>query len=235
MICYTISQNKLTSPVSFSPRVVPAKTVQIDGIVRELAVSTTLSPIDVRAVVDGLVHRVLEELIRGNAVNIDGLALFRPTLTGRLDSRFGDLPPTSRLMVKAKTAPQLTRLVRSQARLRRIDVPDNGPEIRAVGSINGTLDAVAAGAVLAVLGRRLAFDASKPDEGVFLVAEAGGPPVRIVDYSWTSPRRLLAVVPNGLTPGARYLVEFAGRLPKSTVRRETRWSGTFTAAGTESR
>ncbi|MFQ3588463.1 MAG: DUF4469 domain-containing protein [Fimbriimonadaceae bacterium] len=235
MLYYSIKENRLTDPVSYSPYVITAKTVQLDGIVRELALATTLSPIDVRAVVDGLVHRVEEELIRGNAVNIEGLVLLRPSLTGRIDSPYGDLPPDSRVMVKTRTAPQLTRRVRAEARLRRIDVPENGPQIRAVGSINGTLDAVAAGAVLAIIGRRLAFDPARADEGVFLVNQTTGEAVRVANYWWASPSRLLAVVPSGLTGGAEYGVRLAGRASNSEVRRVTDWSGTFTAAGSESR
>ncbi|MFN3683206.1 MAG: DUF4469 domain-containing protein [Fimbriimonadaceae bacterium] len=228
---YYVTKNKLTNPVSYSAYVPRETRFTLADAAKRLVDSTTLTQSDIRAVLTGFVELLKEELVRGSYVTLDGMATFHPSIRVKLADENQPLPGDAKLMVKVRVSPSLTKHVRTQATLERTDPPNLVPDVRSVTVVNGTPTALGANAVLTIRGRRLTFDPSKADEGVYLRNKANATEVKCTQVSEQSPSRIQVVVPSGLTTGAQYEVIVRARNTRSTILRQGAWSGTLTAGG----
>lgn len=70
------------------------------------------------------------------------------------------------------------------------------------------------GTIGTLTGYRLKYDPASPDEGLFLVPEAGGPGVQVTAIQANKPRSIVFQVPSALAPGA-YRLEVRARMRDS--------------------
>src|SRR5258708_7887664 len=94
-ISYTILPNPLTTPPSFSPKVVTKNTRRTAALAARIAERTSQSPEAVVAVFTALGDEILPALLEGDAVILDNILQATPTLNGKVQSATGDLPADS--------------------------------------------------------------------------------------------------------------------------------------------
>ena len=84
-IKYTVVSNPLR-PGEFYPRPVAISTRNLKTLLRNVAKKTTVSPSDTQAVVTAFIDEIVDGLLDGDRVSIDGLVAFRPRLSQTLGS-----------------------------------------------------------------------------------------------------------------------------------------------------
>jgi len=177
-------------------------------------------------------HRVLvENLQAGLNVEVDDLCTASLSISAKLDTPTAPLPATSQLYVSLRPDPRLLDAVRNGATVTRIEPSNLAPQIVQVSAMVGTLSTLAADNVLQVEGYRQAFDATRPDEGVFLVPDSGTP-IRATNYLTQGDRKLLLALPT-LPPNMDFALEVRTRTKgsKPTAPLYTgSWSGTLHSA-----
>lgn len=207
---YALSPNPLTEEPSYYVRVLTRGTLTMDTLANRVADLSGQTPAIVNAVLQSVSQVTLEELLRGNAVTIDGIAQLSPGLSGKTSELNGELSAGSLAGVNIRAASDLVERFKSSAQFVRVDADPLAPSILKVSTVEGTLDAVRPGQVLMVDGSRLGLDPGQPDEGLFFVAP-GGAVSRAVTYLDKGEKRLRVLAPNGLVSGTDYTLRVSNR------------------------
>jgi nucleoid DNA-binding protein len=223
-INYEPALNKLTTPVTYSARVKPKNTIVLDDLLQAISTSCTLSASDVAATVMNFIAQIQIELLKGNSVNIEGLARFGTSISAKMTSPTVDLPADAVVNVTAQAASGLLKAVRSGASVTRVATPSLAPDLLEVSAYTGSLTTLVAGTVMEIKGARLNFDASHNDEGVFFVKASDGTATRAAIFMNSGSKKLTFIVPSGLpTAGTAVRLEVRARRERSTLLRTGSW------------
>ncbi|MGB8167845.1 MAG: DUF4469 domain-containing protein [Chthoniobacteraceae bacterium] len=223
-IDYTVVSNPLTTPPSFSPRVVTRSTVTLEDRAPRIAERTSQSPEAVRAVFDAIVEEILAELLDGNAVLWSDAFQITPTLSGKIDSPTGDLPADSTAGLSLRALGGLLQRFKDGAQFTRVSADSTAPEILEVTATNADLQALRERDIVVLKGNRLSFDPAVPDEGVFFVPSGGGAAVRATVYLDAGGKTTRFQVPAGLTAGTSYTLRLDARRPGGKLIRSGTWA-----------
>lgn len=221
-IAYEVVLNKLTTPDSYAPRVKPKNTVTLANLLKDISAASTLAPADVEATVVAFIERVQAELIRGNQVKVDGLAIFSASIKAKLASPNADLPAGAKVNVNVKAHPGITKAVREGASLERVEASSQTPNLASVVAITGMLDELVENNVIEITGSRLKFDPSKSDEGVFFVPPSG-PALRASTYINLGDSKITLVVPALSIGTVSYTLQVRSRRKNSLILRTGSW------------
>jgi hypothetical protein len=224
MIDYTVVSNHLTTPPTFNPRVVTRSTTTLDTMATRLAERTSQSPEAVRAVLAAITEEILVELLDGNAILWGDTLQITPTLSGRLDSPTGDLPPGSTAGLSLRALGGLLQRFKDGAQFHRIPGDSTAPDILEVAATNADLQALRERDVVVLKGNRLAFDPALADEGVFLVPAGGGAATRATVYLDTGEKTVRLQVPAGLTAATSYTLRLDARRSERGLIRSGTWA-----------
>lgn len=227
---YTLTANPLTTPPSYSPHVATKNTRRIADLTPRLAERTAQSPEAVTAVLSALGDEILQSLLAGDAVILDDITQITPTLTGRVATATGDLPPNSNPGISLRPVGKLLADFKAQAQFTRIAGDNLAPQILEVKAISGSLTALRDRDILELSGNRLGLDAAQTDEGLFFVPTATGSAVRATIYLDTGDKTLRVQVPSGLTAAATYTLRVDARRAVEGLVRSTSWGTPITAA-----
>ena len=173
-IQYTVVPNTLTTPPSFAPRVVTRQTILLDTLVGETAAETAQSKEALLAAFTVVAEKIRGQLDAGNAVLWPDTLQIEPTLSGRMLTAASDLPPESVWGISIKAVGGFLTGFKTNATGERVAGDDKAPDIIEAAALNANLLALRPRDIVVLRGYRLAFDPSKPDEGVYLDPVAGG-------------------------------------------------------------
>ena len=199
---YFLVENRIgRAPDDFYAIVSPGDTVDTERLVqRIMAAGSTVTEPDIRAVLALLQREVGTALAEGCRVNLEGLGHWFATIGGVFHGatdRFDPARHTLQISTQADAA--LVRGFRRAARLEKQTPPDRCAVLvtyqdLASGTVNSILTS---GTIGTLLGARLRFVPTRPEEGLFLVPEDGGPAVRVPGESFqmNKPGRLVFLVP----------------------------------------
>ncbi len=97
-----------------------------------------------------------------------------PTLSGKMLTAASDLPPESVWGISIKAVGGFLTGFKANATGERVAGDDKAPDIIEAAALNANLLALRPRDIVVLRGYRLAFDPSKPDEGVYLDPVSGG-------------------------------------------------------------
>lgn len=221
-IAYEVVLNKLTTPDSYAPRVKPKNTVTLSGLLKDISAASTLAPADIEATVVAFIERVQAEIIRGNQVKVDGLAIFSASIKARMAAVTDPLPADAKVNVNVKAHLGITSAVRSEATLERTETSSQAPNLTSVSAITGSLDELVETNVVEITGSRLNFDSTKSDEGVFFVPSSGVTS-RATTYINKGDTKITFVVPAISVGMVSYTLQVRSRRRGSLTLRTGSW------------
>lgn len=77
-----INPQNTSAPARFYPSPVYGRTLTLNDLTREISHATSITPADVKAVVEELVEVFKRYLVRGDKIKIDGIGTFKVTFSG---------------------------------------------------------------------------------------------------------------------------------------------------------
>jgi DNA-binding domain/Domain of unknown function (DUF4469) with IG-like fold len=214
-ISYALVENALTpDPDDYLAQVQFGESADTETVIARIKErGSTLTEADLRAALTEL-YAVCESLVlEGRRVNLLGLVELYPKVAGTFhgaDAAFD--PAQHRADVGASVGNRLREGVRAKATVARVATQRPQPVLLsysdlASGSVNATVTPATIGSVI---GSRLKFEASKHDEGIFLVpVGSSGAAVKVTQVQENKPKRLTFLVPP-LPPGS-YTLEVRTR------------------------
>ena len=184
---------------------------------------SSLTLADINGVLLLLSEVCTQAVASGASVTLDGLVEISPTIKGTFhgcedgfDRSRHTLSATASPTVSFKTA------ISQRATVEKHEAGDHSPSVTTIFDLaTGSNDAtLTAGNIAEVMGYRLKFDTERTDEGVFLISEDGADTRRVEFVYHNKPRKLVFLVPTGLT-ASTYFVEVCARSnPNGPVRAE---------------
>ena len=216
-IYFALYPNHLTAePDDYFAVVQPAQSRTNEDLAdRVLAMGSTVTRADILSVLTTRDQAVRAMLLDGDRVNTS-LASLYVTIKGTFAGPTAPFDPSRhQFSVIAIPARELTAWVQQNAAAQQVsaDRPEPQP-LRVQDVASGEVDSVlTANSVVNVAGRRLKFDASDLQQGVFFVAAAGAAS-RAVLVAKNSPTELIVVTP-ALAAGV-YTLEVRAILPGTT-------------------
>jgi hypothetical protein len=195
---------------------------------RMLEQGSTVTKMDILAVLEGAERAVVSLLLDGFRVQVGGLVDLFPRVIGVFEGSDDKFDRSRhRLDVGANPGVRVRREVRARARPEKVQPGVAGPivsEFRdlATASMNETMTR---GNIGTLRGSRLQFSTEKPDEGIFLKpVEGDGRSVQIPkgNVQKNKPSELVFLVPNGDTlQEGDYVVEVRTRAKGSSQLRSS--------------
>jgi hypothetical protein len=175
-IKYYLQPNTATpDPNDQSARVLPNEVLDANTIIqRMLKRGTTLTETDIKAVLNLLFDVVTDEIAAGNHVNLP-MANFRPSVTGVFTSITDSFDPARH--TRKGTISQGTMLAQKMQKATVEKVMQSIPIPVLLEYFDFNTQAVNSNltpnGIGQIIGEELKFDPSKPEEGVYFVAENG--------------------------------------------------------------
>ena len=208
-IKYTVVRNSL-QPGQFYPRPLPDQTRGLDKILRAVQEKTTVSDADIAAVITSFIREIINGLVDGARVSIDGLADFGVRLSQSMTSATEDFDfdQGGELRIAATIKPAVTEDVRSDATFAKVATAQKVPVLTAfTDSASGQDNAYSPGFIAEVTGDNLKIgDLNDITQGVFFISEADGTPSRASVFQNNGDRKLVFNIPGGLSGNQNFEV-----------------------------
>ena len=228
-IKYALFKNHLTSdPDDYAAIVQIAGSVDLNAIAdRIVAHGSTVGRADVLAVLE-LAITVCEEAIDASEhINFGGLVDMYPRVKGVFANATDPWSAERhRVAVGANAGARVRKHVRERSQVERVEAIKPAPNlVTYVDTGSGdTDDTVTVGNMADIVGNRLKVDTSKPDAGVFFIADADGAETKVTTINTNKPGKLIILNPATLVAGTYKLEVRArmGRPPAGTDNRELR-------------
>jgi len=208
---YALVPNPLTPEPSYSSRVLVKDTLNLEALSEAVANRSGQTRQIVISVIEALAEESLDELLRGNSVNIDGIVQLTPARTGKATSLTDDLSVDGVVGVNTRAATSLVEEFKASAQFARVTADALSPEILKISVLEGALSALRSGQVIVIDGNRLSVDPTQADEGLFLVPVGGGTALRATLYLDKGEKLLRALLPSGLVTGSSYVPRVVSR------------------------
>ena len=199
-------------------------TATLDELIADVtAAGSPFAPQDIRAAVEGVFAAAERRLLSGERVSLTGFCDLYTSVSGVFtgpDDHFD--PVRHRVDTQATPSASLRERVRRDARVEKVEATRPTPDPLAYDDAasherNHTATPANIGTLV---GNRLKVDPTKPDEGIFFVAVAGGAPIKVVTLTENKPKRLIFLLP-ALAPGL-YWLEVRARVNHSNELRTGR-------------
>jgi len=207
-IPYSLVPNRLTEAASdYAARARPYRSIGYDEIAgRIVEQGSTVNKADVLAVLHDAETACEHYLLEGHRVVLGGLVNLFPRVRGVFDD-ISDAFDVSRhsVDVGANAGRRIRETVQTRATVEKIEATKPVPKPERYSDVgSGAADStVTVGNIGKLDGRRLKFDPTIADEGVYFLADEGAE-TKVAFVSDITPSRLRFLVPP-LTPGTYYL------------------------------
>ena len=221
-IHYNVRPNKLTAdPNDYMAQVKKIETIELEGIVdRILLLGSTITRMDLTAVLESLVLISKELMIEGYRINMGDLIQLYPKIRGKFNTETDVYDAVRHTLEFGARVPEKTKkLMRPRATLVKDAIVDKSPRVSSfrdtqTGTTNTSITGGGGGMVR---GTHLVFDGNAADEGLFLVDSVENTEsVKIVAYSEVLPSKMNFDIPaTPLTSGEGF-IEVRTRLGKPT-------------------
>jgi len=214
---YKVLLNALTKNVSYYAKPV-AKSVYLDDLIRAINLRNPNMPAStINAIIQELINVVGEELTEGNQVTIEDLVTIFPTIKSRYNTPLPTVIPEN-LLFDATVSDAMTRKVRNDVKLSRIESQKKVPQVQLIGQ--NYLDT---GRLFEAQGNNLKFNPEKQSEGVFFRNTLDMTEARAEEYAKSTNTQAITVCPD-LTPAQpannEFEVEVRTRYtPKGEIRK----------------
>jgi len=197
---------------------------------RIVAMGSTVTRADILSVLNDRDEAVRAMLLDGDRVNTSLVSLY-VTIKGVFDGPTAPFDSSCHqfALVSIPTR-DLTQWVQVNSRAQQVSADRPEPEpLRFIDVATGEMDSVLTpNSVANIIGRRLKFDASDPQQGVFFVAADGAAsPAPMIAKN--SPSELIITTPAGLAAG-NYTLEVRAILPGNTEMRTGQLPFTLTVS-----
>lgn len=173
-----------------------------DLIMRMVKRGTTLTEIDLSAVLMLFRSEIIRCLAEGTGVNVDDFFVIRPSVSGYFNSREDNYDPKRhRINAKICASRKLIKQLSDQARLEKISQPNKDPHIMRVhDQVSDTYNKqMTIGYVVMLKGQRLAFNREAEDEGVFLLSSDYKRSMKINYMDVIANNKLRIIIPQKVT------------------------------------
>lgn len=172
----------------------------LQRLIANVVAETTLTETDVRAVLNALRRQIIACLLNGQIPELDGVVSFSASLGEDLPGLHANASSAATLRINARTAADLLRQMRSQARLERVYVRKRVPLLTVLFDVaSGREQVYTPGNIARLHGDDLKFNPAAADEGIFFVAVSDGSRTQVVTYAQTGAREIIFLVPAGLS------------------------------------
>jgi nucleoid DNA-binding protein len=206
---YRTVPNALTSPPSYSCRVVPKSTLGYEEVSNQINIKNPTIPAQTAwTVLESLREVVKEQLADGNTVNLANFISFVVSLPVRLATA-NDPLPANPASVRMKTSVSFRDEVNIAATYSRLPAEVKSPTINSAYDAITRIDGfIREGYGFRMTGSNLGFDPADAEQGVFLLSPAGNyipqPNVALNDPSSTI---IIPVLDTQAAPGGSAAVE----------------------------
>jgi hypothetical protein len=193
---------------------------------------TTVRRADVLAVLENAINVCDTVLLDGMRVQFGGLVDLFPKIKGNFNGPTDVYDPARhRVDVAAMPGNRVRRYFRENATVERGEARKPVPGLMAYSQIPAgeTPDIITPGAIGTIHGKRLAFNPTIPEEGIFLVPWAAGPEIRISNIQKNMPSQLTFLVPS-LVSTNKYFMEIRTRYTEEGQLRIGRLDGWLVAS-----
>jgi DNA-binding domain/Domain of unknown function (DUF4469) with IG-like fold len=231
-IRYSLFENVLTTdPNDYKAQIQITGSADFEMIAQKIIErGSTVTLPDLLAVFESL-QQVCESLVlEGYRVNLGGLVELYPRLRGIFNGVDDSYDPARhRLDVAAAPGGRLRQGIRSKGSVEKVVGVKPSPVVLsyidlATGDSN---DSITPSTIGTIRGSRLKYNATQPDEGIFLTPVAGGAGLKVTAVQKNKPSELIFLVP-ALAPGA-YQLEVRARMQNGTELRTGRLDPLLTA------
>lgn len=220
---YYLRENPFGEEGTFIAGTVTRTTVGLESIIRRMVGrGTTLTEIDLFAVIRLFRNEIMACIIEGAGVNIEDFFVIRPTISGQFNG-VKDSFDSSRHNFSASInlSSRFIERARKEAIIEKIDRPKKQPEIQEVhDQASATLNRqVTIGRTVRLEGKNLAFDKEQADEGVFLLNSDASAFIKIAYDDIVKNGELRFIVPSEVRAlGEEIYIEVKSRLKTKVMR-----------------
>ena len=197
--------------------------ISTDGLVEQiLNQGSTVRGADVKAVLDNLGKAIFAVCSRGEAVSIPELGIITPRVGG-VANRDGTWVSGPYVYLNMRFENSLSAAIQDKAQIEIVEATTVMPSITTVVDVaSGTRnESLTSGSLGSIKGKNLRFDATKSDEGLYLIPAAGGEAVKVALFERNSPVKLTFQWPSGLISETQYKVQVRARIGSSKTLRES--------------
>lgn len=220
-INYALFENHLTSdPDDYAASIQTNGTADLDAIAqRMIDQGSTTTKADILAVLEDTIKACESYLLDGFRVDFGGMCRLSPSVSGVFNGITDTFDPSRhRVDVNASVGKRIRKTVRENATVAKVETVLPAPSPLeyvdlASGETNG---AITAGTIGTVSGHRLKFNASAPDEGIYLVDVSGAITTQITLIQKNKPAQLVFLVPTAPPAGTLCHLEVRARLGDAT-------------------
>ncbi len=205
VIRYQVVENPFREG-EYIPRVISLDTVELPQIIGDIVRETGLSETDVRAVLNAISDHTLRSLLDGHNVTIEGIGTFSVSLSEKLTSPESEVSEAVEIRVNLRPDAEIVNGLKREATFERVVRAELVPVITLMRDVaTDQENRYTAGNIGELLGDNLAFDPAQTDEGLFFIA-ADGTETRVSTYAQHSNRRIIFLIPAGLSGEQRIVV-----------------------------
>jgi hypothetical protein len=194
-IRYSLYENKLTTPPTYTCKPDPKNILGFDEVAALISLNIPNVPESTaKAVLVQLRQTILEELLNGNTVKLDGFVSFVTSMPVRLELPTDPLPTDlTRVDVKGKLSKPFKYELRTQAAFERNDYLTKEPTILNGYDTNSEVsNYITAGQPFTLDGTNISFDPAQSDEGIWITDVTGGF-IKQTNLAWNKASRLTFV------------------------------------------
>lgn len=224
-INYSLEPNHLTpDPNDQKARVVPNNVLTLEDIVKRiLKRGTTLTEVDVRAVLLIAMEEIADAVVEGNNVNTP-LINVKPSIQGVFKD-VNDVFDAKRHTVNASVSlgTQFAEKIVGASVVKNASASAIAPDIVSFKDVRTTSSTIATkGGIAAITGTELKYDMANASEGIFFINTTTAAETKVTDVAQHTATNLMFLVPTTLVAG-NYFVEVRKAYTKNTIIRSDRY------------
>ena len=222
-INYYLVKNKLPAALSpYSARIKILKNIDFKALAKRMAKgNTTVSEPDILAVLSDAVIHIEDLLLEGYRINFGDLCHLYPRIKGNFETSEDPFDSSKHeLTAGARASSHLKALIGMVGEPDLVEVVENAPRAmnyhdQGSSSMNATMTGNDFGTIT---GKRLRFDKTQADEGVFLVDSLdSSEKIRATNYHTNTPGKIIFMVPSGVLTSGEGFMEVHSRGGKPTA------------------
>jgi len=234
-IKYALFENNLTSdPDDFAAHVEITATANMETIAKHmLDQGSTVTSADILAVLEDAIKACEALLLEGYSVNLGGLVRLQPSIKGIFHGANDKFDPSRhRVDVGATPGTRVRNKVRAEAKVKKDETILPLPDLITFQDVisNTTNTTATPNGIGTIIGHRLKFDPTQPDEGIFFKVAGMPPEIKVTYVQRNMPAELIFINPATLVPGTQYYIFVRARVQGGTELRAGRLNITITAA-----
>ena len=192
-IDYQVIPNALTSPPSYTGRVVPKNVLNIDDVAYYINIhNPTITAKIAKNVIEAFRDEVLFQLGEGNTINIASFCSFASSLPFRVDSATDTLPPNI-VDIKAKPSAPFKTQLKQNSNFNRLPYTEKSPNVsEALDTNSGVANWARDNFGFRINGSDIGFDQTNSTLGVW-VKLADGTEVKQSNLGLNQPSSIIIV------------------------------------------